>query len=57
MLCFTEIPHSLLQQFEAEAHVNNVQEFSPYRKENHITITEIMLLTLFKGEPGGSVSI
>jgi hypothetical protein len=32
----------------AEARLNNIQEFSPYRKENTFTVTKISRLTLFK---------
>jgi hypothetical protein len=33
-----------------EARLNNIKEFSPYRKENtaHVTVTKINWLTLFK---------
>jgi hypothetical protein len=39
----------LFLPFEAKSRVNNIQESSPYRKENtHFSITKINWLTLFQ---------
>jgi hypothetical protein len=44
-----DIYSMVFRPFEAEARLNNISDFGPYRKETlHFTITKINWLTLFK---------